>query len=223
MGIIRDNPILQREGMPKLLRHTSRDARLYIAVGAALSSAILALLLSQLHWKFSDLLAQIIAWGWGGIITLIVPSYSARTIVQERLQGTWDSVILSRLRPSEIIFGKLLAPLLPFWLWGLFFLPSCLILALTGSSLKKMFSPLPMPITPLLLVLLAYAWAIIGSFSAASFALYCSFRCSSAATALLWTYLPLFIIGWPVYLLGLVAFPVMLWGFIGLDKKKREG
>jgi ABC-type Na+ efflux pump permease subunit len=182
----------------------------------ALISVGIALLLSRFHWEFSDILAQVIAWGWAGIITLITPSYAARTIVQERLQGTWDAVILSRLYPSEIILGKLLASLFQFWLLGFFLLPSCMLLAFTGTNAGNSFSPLHF-------VLLAYAAGLVGSFTAASFALYFSIRCATTTAALLWSYLPLFIMGWTIHILGLAAIPIMLAGFNGLERKIREG
>jgi len=181
MGIIRDNPVFWREGVPKPFRRASPNRWAAIFLGAAVFSLLGGDFLASQRWDSADLLALMFAWLWSAATLIIVPGQTAQAIVKERLQGTWDAVILTRLRLPEILFGKLFAILIPMWLGGLFFLPACLMLAAAAGSPAEMQYAL-------LSVACAYAAAVIGGLGFGALGLLFSMRCSSAASAQAWTF-----------------------------------
>lgn len=222
VGILRDNPILWREGTPKFLRRASPRARLALLAGLGIVSigAALALYWTVSGWEGSGPLAVGLAWVWAGAAVLLVPARTARAIVRERQQGTWDAVILTRLRPSEIVWGKLLAAVTDFWALGLFLLPICLALDWKDVAAGSLIVALGDP-PPLLLIALAYGTATIGALTAASFGLYVSMRTSSGGSALLWTYLLLWLGGQITMLAGLIMLFVLPLRFVRMDRYHR--
>src|SRR5207248_1248193 len=68
------------------------------------------------------------AWGWCiaiqyTLVCLIAPIITANCITQEKEQQTWEMLIFTRLKPGEIILGKLLARLAVVLLLLALFLP----------------------------------------------------------------------------------------------------
>src|SRR5205085_12169861 len=68
------------------------------------------------------------AWGWCigiqyALVCLIAPVVTANCITQEKEQQTWEMLIFTRLKPGEIILGKLLARLAIVFLVLALFLP----------------------------------------------------------------------------------------------------
>ncbi len=197
MGIIRDNPIFRREGVPRRLRNASPNVWSVLAVLLAALSGFGGVYLARWNWESPDLLAAVIAWLWAVIALLVIPSHTSRAIIQERLQGSWEAVVLTRLRPAEIFFGKLFAVLIPIWLVGLLFLPSCLLLAAS--------TPFHLQDGVMLrFVAAAYAAGTVGGLAVGAIGLLASMRCSSIWAAQLWAYLPI------VIMVGALAASIVL-------------
>jgi ABC-type transport system involved in multi-copper enzyme maturation permease subunit len=177
MGILVDNPIIWREGVPKALRRADPNV-LVLAGGASVLFLFLgAAYLGNLRVEGADFLGYLAAACWSGATVLVTISHTSRSIAHERFQGTWDLLVLSRLRPVDIVLGKLFAVLLPLWFVGLMALPGCLALVLGQAS-----DMLP---------LLAYtcATAVLASISFGGLGLYFSMRCASAGSALVAAFL----------------------------------
>jgi ABC-type transport system involved in multi-copper enzyme maturation permease subunit len=172
MGILRDNPIIWREAVPKRLRRASPLARLFLGVAAVLVPFLAAAAWSVRAREYAYVLAYVLAFTWAGATVVLALTQNSRSIVQERIQGTWDMLVLSRLRPAEIVLGKLLAALLPLWAVGFIILPTCLLLVLVSD-----------PPQPLWYVICAYGIATVGASSFGGLALYCSMRVSSVGGA----------------------------------------
>lgn len=170
--------------MPRGLRKAGPLKRGAVVVAATATSVFAPFYLARWHWHDSELLAMMLAWLWAIVTLMIVPSHTARAIIQERLQGTWDAVVITRLQPTELFLGKLLAPLIPVWLVGLFFLPACLLFAASADSPYGASSALA-------LVGVAYGAGTIGGLAFGALGLYASMRCSSIWSAQLWTYIPM--------------------------------
>jgi len=176
MGVLRDNPIIWREAVPKPLRRVPPES--WIALGLSASLIPATLVLTFMETEYDAILGLVTMSGWAACSVLIGMMHTARTIVQERVQGTWDALLLTRLRPREIVLGKLLAALLPLWAVGLILLPTCTALV-----------PISQAPSPLLSPLYLYAGAIVAGFSFASIGLYCSMRCSTVGSAQLLAFL----------------------------------
>jgi len=170
--------------VPRPLRKAGPVKRSIVVVAAAAASVFVPAYLSRRHWHEPEMLAVTIAWLWAIVTLMLVPSYTARAIIQERLQGTWDAVVITRLQPTELFLGKLLAPLIPVWVVGLFFLPTCLLFAASQQSPYESNWALA-------LVGVAYGAGTIGGLAFGTVGLIASMRCSSIWSAQLWTYIPM--------------------------------
>ncbi|NIM06894.1 MAG: hypothetical protein GTO55_10115 [Armatimonadetes bacterium] len=201
MGIIRDNPILWREGVPAPLRNSTLRGQAIIAGVFAAVYIGGNLLLMNLKADDISILLPVVLSIWALVTLLIVPSHTARAIAQERVQGTWDAVVLTCLSPAEIIFGKLFSALLPMWGIGLLLLPTCLVCAAKGVLFDAD------PEMQLSLLVFVYGAAVVASISVASVGIFFSLVCSSFLAALLWTYL---------VLLAYLSIPVSIIIFFGL-------
>jgi ABC-type transport system involved in multi-copper enzyme maturation permease subunit len=111
-----NNPVLHKELFMRL-----RLAQLPLAIRLALL-AIGAILLGVIYyfviviWVMKDpgKNAGFDAWTWmvgiqAALICLLAPVVAANSITQEKEQQTWEMLIFTRLLPSEIILGKLMA------------------------------------------------------------------------------------------------------------------
>jgi len=197
MGILRDNPIIWREAVPKRLRRASPLARLFLGAAAVLVPFLAAAAWSVRAREYAYVLAYVLAFTWAGAAVVLALSQNSRSIVQERIQGTWDMLVLSRLRPAEIVLGKLLAALLPLWTVGFIILPTCLLLVLVSD-----------PPQPLWYVICAYGIGTLGALSFGGLALYCSMRAGSVGGAQVLA----FSLSWLVLVLSnAVAIPLVFW------------
>jgi hypothetical protein len=122
-----DNPILRYEGA---LRPVHRWTTLGQVVAGAL---LLSLLLSGalLLVYFSPRTALSVYCGvavlWAIVSCISGALQMARVIPLARQLGTWDDLIVSPLRPVDIVVGKLASILIPVWASWLFLAPPLLI------------------------------------------------------------------------------------------------
>lgn len=177
MGILADNPIIWREGVPRPLRRADPVVQLLCGAAGVLVPLLLAAYWLRLGLDDSEMLGYLVAYAWAGGAVVIALSNGARSIAQERAQGTWDALVVSRLGAAGIVLGKLASLVLPLWAVGLVLLPSCVLLV--GMGREGSFSHL----------VYAYVAATLGGGSLASLGLYCSMRCSSVSNAQLLSFL----------------------------------
>ena len=211
---ILDNPIIWREAMPRGLRRAAPGMCIAVIAAATLVFLIAAVVAVRRMPVWADGVAEVIAYGWAGTTALAATIRCSGAIVRERVLGTWDALILSRLGPRGIILGKLLAALLPLWTLGLALLPALIVLAA------------PAPIGERFLVLLpAYGVAAFAGISFASLGLYCSMRASTPggalATAVTLIVLTLTCLSFIAFAGGFVALLYLLYRFHALDKAHR--
>ncbi len=179
-----DNPILRREAVPRIIRRASPRVRVILAVVALGGSFVLGAYLATISEGFSEVIARAAASAWSGLSLLVAAFSSSRSITQERMSGTWDALIMSRLGGRGIVLGKLLGTLLPLWSVGVILLP-VVVLLLAASR--------PDPAI-LYAILTAYGAVIVGGVAATSLGLYCSMRCRAVASAQFLTIVLAFII-----------------------------
>lgn len=79
-------------------------------------------------WSGAVLLQTVLLW-------LICPALAANAITREREQQTWEMLVFTLLRPSEIIVGKLVARYLPAAALQLVFLPITLLCLVFNGAL----------------------------------------------------------------------------------------
>ncbi len=168
-----DNPILRREAVPRLIRRAGPGIRFILAVVALGGSVLLGDYLASISRGFSEVIATAAVMAWSGLSLLVAALSSSSSIAQERMSGTWEALIMSRLGGRGIVLGKLLGTLLPLWTVGVILLPMVLLL-LAGSRADPDI---------LRAILVAYGVATVGGAAAASLGLYCSMRCRSVASA----------------------------------------
>jgi hypothetical protein len=122
MGIIRDNPIFWREVTPRWWRQVPRGWRIVLAA-LALGLAIWLPVRAR-HadpWIEEVALFLLAVWALSGIVIVVVEVITS--FRREARQQTWEGLLLSRLRLEEILFGKILAPVVRTWLVGALFMP----------------------------------------------------------------------------------------------------
>jgi len=218
MGLIRDNPILWREATPRFFRRISPRVRTVVVAGlgvVAIGGGVAVYLAGATgadETRYT--IGIVVAWTWAGATLLLVPARAARSVVHERRQGTWDAVVLTRLRPAEIVFGKVLGALAPFWAVGILLLPAFAALALRTPDLGELAGLF-------IFVALTYGAAVVGGFCLASLGFYVSLRTSSVVNAYLWTYVPILAVGHLAALVGLIIFPILLLDFRGAERQGR--
>ena len=155
--VVLDNPIIRREAVPRAIRRAS------IPVRQAVAAAALGVYLRSVGGEFADMVGFVPLWAWAGLTVLVAALTTSRAIGQERVQGTWDMLVLTRLGGRAIVAGKLLGALLPLWAVGVALFPFCLPLVYAPENPDWALH-----------LLGAYALAIIGGTAAASLGLCCS-------------------------------------------------
>lgn len=209
--------------MPRWLWRAGRRSRIRLLLGAVLLASLIAglpLLWSRAALHASLSVVGMILYGWASVSTLIIPVLTSRAIARERLQGTWDGVILTRLTPAEIIFGKLFAALFPVWAVGLFFLlifciQFILVLIFSLSTAGEM-------IGWGIFICLMLLFNIFSNVAVGAMGLYISMCCANPATALILSY-GIIIFSCGLYIpLGVIALPVLIIMFKDLDNSKRK-
>jgi len=194
MGIIRDNPIFWREAVPRRLRHASDLQRTAGVLSVPVITLAYAFFQIMVNSETPDHVILMFGWSWALTTIWVVAARSAQALVAERLRGTWDAVMLSRLGPGEIFFGKLFGALALPWAAGLLMLPTC--------SLLAAITPLAADRNAALVGLArAYGTGAIGSVCCGAVGLCFSRRCSSVWAAELWTLLLLTVVvaAWVVW------------------------
>ena len=128
MSAIRDNPVLWKElrGRARGRKQTRLNRATIVAmaalsVGALYWFGVRGILATEGARSARDLFALFTIGIEVTLLLFMAPSLSAGSISQERERQTWNALLLSRLRPSEIVWGKYLAAmLLPLGLVTLF-------------------------------------------------------------------------------------------------------
>jgi hypothetical protein len=168
-----DNPIIRREGVPRVVRRIKRGRRIILMLGTMLvAGPLAAVYLVAVRPALASNVAVAIAFTYAALTILISTMRSCHAIVDERAGQTWDALFMSRLGAAGIIFGKLAASLLPMWTLGLMLCPMLVLL-----------SALPPGRGRYDLIILAYGIAAVGSMSFASLGLRFSMRSTNAASA----------------------------------------
>lgn len=134
------------------------------------------------------------AWGWCIaiqyiLVCLIAPAITANCITQEKEQQTWEMLVFSRLQPSEIIFGKLLARLAVIFLLLALFMPVT-VFSWIHSAVLDIHSAAYVTFGQFLL---AYAVIIISAVFFATFGLFMSWQVKKTLFAIMLSYT--FVIG----------------------------
>jgi hypothetical protein len=168
-----DNPILRREAVPRIIRRASADARAILAAFAFACSLMVGVFLAGIGEEVGGVIVYAAVYTWAGFTVLMGALHASRAVAQERMAGTWDALIMSRLGGRGIVIGKLLATLLPLWVFGVLLLVCALPITLMG----------PDPLEMNLYLLIAYGTAVIAGTAAASLGLYCSMRCRTIMSA----------------------------------------
>lgn len=168
------NPVLHKE---LLLRFRFRQAKPAL-LGIAL--AVLIVLAWLHYWLFRWLLAdpaattgqtawQIVVSVQFILLCLVAPSITANCITQEKEQQTWEMLIFTRLMPSEIIIGKLIARMVALTALLSLFLPVSLFCwahsNFTGTSPSTTVTASQFCITYLVLLICGLFFATFGLFA----------------------------------------------------------
>lgn len=111
-----NNPVLHKELVLRFRARHGSAALLGILVAIALPIGLLYW--GMVQWMLVSPTPETAQYAWSltiGIqyllICLVAPALATNAISREREQQTWEMLISTRLRPSEIILGKLLARL----------------------------------------------------------------------------------------------------------------
>jgi hypothetical protein len=136
---IAGNPVFQKDFQSRFkMRRLSKWLVLLIRIGIALILLLsYGLTIYNVFWlRDSNGVAGALA-GWMGFFAYIIPpALASGSITTERENQTWNALLLSRLKPSEIVLGKFWAALLPVWGWGLAMLPLGILLTITSIYLE---------------------------------------------------------------------------------------
>jgi hypothetical protein len=128
-----DNPILHYEGLLRPVRRWRARLQVYPVVVFLLASSAAALALLVWDARAAGSVGAGFTAFWTGLTSLVTAVQMARAVSLERQRSTWDALVISRLRPVDIIVGKLARTLLPLWGSWLFMAPALIIL-FTGSG-----------------------------------------------------------------------------------------
>lgn len=130
MGIIRDNPIIHREFIPGFSRRGSGVRRILLVAAPAVLAVSLAaaVMVVTPDMHIYDYMMPLLIFLSLPLSLLLLTYFASQAIVRERLAGSWEALMLSRLKSSEIVFGKLIGIVLWIWLGSLVFLPALLVM-----------------------------------------------------------------------------------------------
>lgn len=178
MSVWTDNPVLRKEIATRLsLRRQSRVNRIAVA-------ALCAVVVPLLYWFTGRALLQpqmspreaIDTYGIfvvgieTGLLTLMAPTLAAGAITIEREKQTWNALLLSRLRPAEIVLGKYVGSLLPVAVVLGIFLPINVVAALRADMSLSRF-------------VLSHAVLIATGLLFGAIGLFCSWACRRTQVA----------------------------------------
>jgi ABC-type Na+ efflux pump permease subunit len=141
------NPVLRKELLLRFRMRQGRGAQAGVGLAVLLALGCLYYLICR--WLINDRDPQTAQTAWQIVMSLqyllvglIAPSITANAITQEKEQQTWEMLVFTRLHPSEIIFGKLLARMASVLLLMLLFLPLmlfCWTRAAAGGTLSTYY------------------------------------------------------------------------------------
>ena len=112
MGLISDNPVLEREvrGRLRLKRKGGQGVNLWIvrAIGLIAAYYYVRGLLAVWHGTQQDArdFWPLLVYGALVLIVLLAPALSATAITQEREQQTWENLTTTQLSAWEVLLGK---------------------------------------------------------------------------------------------------------------------
>jgi hypothetical protein len=130
------------------------------------------------------------------LLPVIVPAFAAGTFAKEYEQQTWQDLTLTRLTNAQVVLGKFGASLLMVWLIVLSFIPA-MMLALIAED--RAWAYLPGWWTVVLAFKLLFSASLY-----VLIAMVCSRYSSTRRTAMVWSYIALFlygIVGWTIWTL----------------------
>jgi hypothetical protein len=188
-----ENPILLRELVPRFWRRHAGIARVLTAslCGALGVIPFLLVLLfwNDLHSDTAFGMLMLLSYWPSFLCPALAPALVAGAIAGEREQQTWDGLVLSCLSPGEIIWGKLLARLVPLAVITLALLPVAAALFLRGFG-QTHFSSGSAGFERGMELSIALGWPIglMVAFANAVMTLYISFRSASTRSAMLVAY-----------------------------------
>ena len=189
------NPILHKELFMRLrLRQMPLAAK--IGIGIVVFSA-LALFYGVLGKALIDNPtpdAGHTAWGWCialqyVLVCLIAPVVTANCITQEKEQQTWEMLIFTRLKPGEIILGKLVARLAIVFLVLALFLPMTIFCWVHSAEMDMLTAGT----SRLAEFVMSYAVIVISAIFFATFGLFMSWQLKKTLFAIMLSYT--FVIG----------------------------
>jgi ABC-type transport system involved in multi-copper enzyme maturation permease subunit len=196
LGTFTDNPVLAKELRSRLrARRQTKGARTAAFLVAGTIVLLLyyyggrAVLRSPMQAKDMYMIFTLVI--QMTLLVFVVPALTAGAITQEREQQTWNALLLSRLTPSEIVVGKLLACLTPAAIIVGLFVPVNFLAAVVGGVSGAAYV-----VSNLLLLATAFFYA--------SFSLFCSwaYRRTYVATSAAFGIVALLVVG-TVLLYGL--------------------
>ncbi|MDF2441341.1 MAG: type transport system permease protein [Abditibacteriota bacterium] len=199
------NPVLRRE-----VRHKFRwrKATLWVAIGrASLFLAAACIYVFGLFFAFENSSRG----GWWIIAALMLlvqtPALAfmaASSFSREREAGTWEGLSLSTLRPAEVLWGKLAAPLVTLFYYSVPFWP-IIVVPIVRTAMQHpnpnalIDAPVPNQVAA---VMTSLAILAASAFSTTALALLLSWLCRKTVTAVSWTIVSLiaFNVGLPMLL-----------------------
>ena len=125
------NPVLHREFLLRMRWRSDRPLVITVAILVLLLVVFVYYLLIQWAVYSPGASTGSSIWMTCTIIQFIIISFfgpisAANAITREKEQQTWDTLVLTPLKPIEIVFGKLLARLLPIAAFVLLFTPGAI-------------------------------------------------------------------------------------------------
>jgi hypothetical protein len=163
------NPVFLREARPRWWRRLSPQAQGGLRIRSLLVAAALALLVGWLV-RFgleaggsARLFAppspgaslmldgvQTLTWLFGGLLAVLGVVFTSSAVSRERDVRTWDHLLVTCLRPRDILLGKLFGRLAPVGILVLLTLPAWVVLVVRviGSDAFLLRRALPLLLSP---------------------------------------------------------------------------
>jgi len=176
MGLITDNPVLEREVRGRLRLRRKGAGRAIPVVAWPIGLVALYFYARGLNAiargtsRDAEDLLPVLVYGALTLIVLLAPALASTAITQEREQQTWDALATTRLSAWEILFGKWVGRQLIPWLM--------IVLALPYLLACTFFGGLGLVLLPATLVFLVVTTAFYSAFG-----LLCSFQARRTAGA----------------------------------------
>jgi len=221
---LKDNPIFLKEIRPEFWQKSSRLSRYtLLALLALVLLAPTALVVR--YWRDIDastagMLLVFFGYWPTFLCPALMPALIAGAIAGERERQTWDALVLTRLRPAEIIWGKLLARLFPVALLTLVLAPMAIAFLIKAGPeeirLGLIHSAPWADDYSYAAVFFTWTLGMAVAFANGVLALFISMRAASARSALISSYIYAGMAYLVVQLLGylLLLFPLLFFSSI---------